>query len=62
MIRKIEKKIMKAMGVERIPCPYGRKQESGLYNEDTTPKMMPVFVYPSLIPASFRDSFRKGYK
>ncbi len=51
LVRKIQKRIMKAMNVEKVPCPYGRTYDTGLIAEDGKPIIVPVLVYPRLAPA-----------
>ena len=56
LTRRIQIRIMKKRGVEKVPCPYGRMQDSGTIDGNGTPVMVPVYVYPQFAPKADESS------
>jgi len=51
LVRRIQVRIFKKRNnVDKVPCPYGRIEESGLYTDKGEPIMVPVMVWPRLAP------------
>lgn len=52
LVRRIHIRIMKKRGVDKVPCPYGNLNDSGLKDEKGKPILVPVFVWPKFAPPS----------